>query len=59
MHTPHCASNTEVHAELRRRYLARPSGPVTAIDRAELAQRAARDRAERERNEKDQTELNF
>ncbi len=52
-------SGQEVHAELLRRYLARPPGPVTAADREEAAHRAARDRAERERNEEDQAEFDL
>ncbi|MGI8523329.1 MAG: hypothetical protein ACR2JU_09270, partial [Nocardioidaceae bacterium] len=50
-------SREEVHAELLRRHLARPTGPVTAADREHAADRAARDQAERGRNEQDQAEL--
>lgn len=35
-------SREEVHVELLSRYLARPTGPVTATDREEAAERAAR-----------------
>jgi hypothetical protein len=52
-------SRDEVHAELLRRYLAKPSGPVTAADRDDATQRAARGRAERERNEERQAELDL
>lgn len=51
------ASRDEVHAELLRRHLARPTGPVTAADREQASDRAARDRDERERNEQGQGEL--
>ena len=50
-------SRGEVHAELMRRYLARPTGPVTAADREEAAERIAREQGERERNEQGQSEL--
>lgn len=50
-------SREEVHAELLRRHLARPTGPVTAADRHEAADRAARDQEERKQNEQDQGEL--
>ena len=50
-------SREEVHSELLRRYLARPTGPVTAADREEIARRAERERAERERNREGQAEL--
>lgn len=51
------SSSGEVHAELLRRYLAKPKGPVTAADREEAAERSARDQEERERNEQGQGEL--
>jgi hypothetical protein len=51
------SSSGEVHAELLRRHLAKPRGPVTAADRDEAAERAARDQEERERNERGQGEL--
>jgi hypothetical protein len=51
------SSSGEVHAELLRRHLARPKGPVTAADREQAAERAARDQEERERNEQGQGEL--
>jgi hypothetical protein len=50
-------SREEVHTELLRRHLARPSGPVTAADREAAAGRAARHQEERERNERDQDAL--
>jgi hypothetical protein len=50
-------SHEEVHAELLSRYLARPTGPVTAADREEAAERAARDQHERERNQHGQGAL--
>lgn len=50
-------SREKVHAELLRRHLARPTGPVTAADRQEAAERAARNQEERERNEQGQGEL--
>jgi hypothetical protein len=51
------SSSGEVHAELLRRYLAKPKGPVTSADREEAAKRAAREQEERERNEQGQGEL--
>jgi hypothetical protein len=51
------SSSGEVHAELLRRYLAKPKGPVTSADREEAAERAARDQEARERNERGQAEL--
>jgi hypothetical protein len=51
------SSSGEVHAELLRRYLAKPKGPVTSADREQAAERAARDQEERERNEQGQGEL--
>jgi hypothetical protein len=50
-------SRDEVHTELLRRHLARPTGPITAADREQAAERAARDQDERERNERGQDEL--
>jgi hypothetical protein len=50
-------SSGEVHAELLRRHLAKPKGPVTLADRQEAAGRAARDLEERERNEQGQGKL--
>jgi hypothetical protein len=50
-------SRGEVHAELLGRYLARPTGPVTAADREEAAGRAARAQDELERNEQSQGNL--
>lgn len=50
-------SHEEVHAELMRRHLARPTSPVTAADREQAAKCAARDQNERERNERGQGEL--
>lgn len=51
------SSSGEVHAELLRRHLAKPKGPVTAADRKDAAERTAREREERERNERRQGEL--
>lgn len=51
------ASLGEVHAELLRRYLARPSGPVTSADRDQSSERVAYEREERERNEQRQESL--
>lgn len=51
------SSSGEVHAELLRRHLAKPKGPVTAADRKEAAERATRDQEERVRNERGQSEL--
>lgn len=51
------SSRGEVHAELLRRHLAKPTGPVTAADREQAAERAARDKEERERNQQGQGEL--
>jgi hypothetical protein len=51
------SSSSEVHAELLRRHLAKPKGPVTAADRKQVAERAARDREERKRNQQGQDEL--
>jgi hypothetical protein len=51
------SSGREVHAELLRRYLAKPKGPVTAADRKEAADRAMSDQEERQRNEQGQGEL--
>lgn len=50
-------SHGEVHAELLRRYLARPTGPVTSADREELEERKKRDSEERDRNEQRQGSL--
>lgn len=50
-------SRDELHAELLRRHLARPTGPVTAADREDAAARARRDQEERERNERSQGAL--
>lgn len=50
-------SRDEVHVELLRRFLARPTGPVTAADRQEAAERASCDQQERERNQRDQRAL--
>lgn len=50
-------SRDEVHAELLRRHLARPTGPVTAADRKQAAERAARDQDDREHNERGQSEM--
>lgn len=50
-------STGEVHTELLHRYLAKPTGPVTAADRQQAAERAARDREDRERNRQGQGEL--
>lgn len=49
-------SRGEVHAELLRRHLARPTGPVTAADREEAANCVARAQQQRERKA-DQAEL--
>jgi hypothetical protein len=51
------SSREEVHTELLRRYLARPTGPVTAGDREQEADRRTRGRDERERHRQDQEEL--
>ena len=51
------SAHAEVRDELLRRYLAKPAGPVTAADRKEVAERAARDEAQREGNERAQGEL--
>ncbi len=51
------SSSGEVHAALLRRYLAKPRGPVTAADRKQAAERAARDRELRQLNEQSQGEL--
>jgi hypothetical protein len=50
-------SREEVDAELLRRHLARPTGPVTAADREEASARVARNQKERKRNERRQSEL--
>jgi hypothetical protein len=50
-------SHDEVHAELLRRHLARPSGPVTAADREEHTRRVEQARLQREENQEGQTEL--
>ncbi len=50
-------SRGEVHAELLRRHLARPRGPITGGDRQEIAERAARELDARQRHEKDQGNL--
>lgn len=47
-------SQGEVHAELLRRHLARPGGPVTSADRKEISEREVHQREERERNEQRQ-----
>ena len=51
------SSSAEVHAELLRRHLARPRGPITAADRQQARERATSDREERERNEQAQGKL--
>lgn len=52
-------SRGEVHAELLRRHLARPTGPITAADRKDAAARTARAQDELERNERSQGNLDL